>query len=402
MTLGPGPPLKKGGRDKFGRTGSKRELATAGQGSSMGSSADTTIVGEGGNPETDDAMLGRIGWNTRRYQREDEELWGFDGDDSGGFEGSSVGLSGSGGARKTSNRPYYVARNPAVNDLHPPVVSTQPTHKSETRWMLQPPPSAKIMAGKVRANRSRSGSGGSSRRGGEAIRLGRQVGERLMEEKVRRGQRPPSSHREKSTDRNTLGGARDREGQPHDRDANTFLWKKHPLPISSSESLTLPTSTPPPSLQTSSSMFELDLLSHESSAQTLALSSLAPPKPALLRGYENTALSPPSPSPCPRNPKPHHPRSHDTFNKSTGSLHILRELSVPTTSISTLNSRSNSPLPESRIKLPPSSYQEDEELIRLPECESWFPPRDFRFPGPDPQRDKAERRFVIRRSSMDF
>ncbi|KAI9874231.1 MAG: hypothetical protein M1830_010041, partial [Pleopsidium flavum] len=216
MVLGPGPPLKKGGKDKGSRTGSKRELTTGGQGSSMGSSADTTIVAEGGSPETGGSRFNRDGWNTKRYQREDEILWGYDISDSGGFDdldgkgqGPSIGLSGMSRSGKASTERYYVARNPAVNDLHPPVVSTQPTHKSETRWMLQPPPSAKIMEGKERANRSRSGSGGSSRRGGEAMSLGRQVGERLMEEKVRRGERPPtgetsSAFREKSRDRNTM------------------------------------------------------------------------------------------------------------------------------------------------------------------------------------------------------
>jgi len=46
-----------------------------------------------------------------------------------------------------------------VNDLHPPVVSTAPRSRLETQWMLQPPPRAKVMAGKERASRDRSGTG---------------------------------------------------------------------------------------------------------------------------------------------------------------------------------------------------------------------------------------------------
>lgn len=190
MVLGPGPPQKKGNRDRDKhKTESSRGLRSGGAGSSSltgTSSADTVVVDEAGEQEEQERRSGE-GWNRTRYQREDEILWGIGGESASGRDRSST--TGSRGN-------YYVARNPAVNDLHPPVVSTQPTHRSETKWMLQPPPSAKIMEGKVKASRSRSGSGVSNKsdssRRRDDTNLGRRVGERLMEEKVKRGERPPS------------------------------------------------------------------------------------------------------------------------------------------------------------------------------------------------------------------
>ncbi|OJJ49792.1 hypothetical protein ASPZODRAFT_149267 [Penicilliopsis zonata CBS 506.65] len=82
-------------------------------------------------------------WHWMRYQREDEPLWGEE------VKGSSVGISGRGRADTSHSSKYYIARVPPVNDLHPPIVSG-PRSKAETRWMLQPPPSAKVMAGKER------------------------------------------------------------------------------------------------------------------------------------------------------------------------------------------------------------------------------------------------------------
>lgn len=90
-------------------------------------------------------------WNRMRYQREDEPLWGEEAE----VKGSSVGLSGRGRADEDSSSKYYIARVPPVNDLHPPIVSG-PKSKAETRWMLQPPPSAKVMAGKERFSSSSS------------------------------------------------------------------------------------------------------------------------------------------------------------------------------------------------------------------------------------------------------
>ncbi|MCJ1368326.1 hypothetical protein MMC16_007468 [Acarospora aff. strigata] len=422
MSLGPGPPFKKGGRDKGSRAGSKRELTTGGQGSSMGSSADTTIVAETGSPDLDSSRLSREGWNRKRYQREDEVLWGYNGRDSGGFDGldenSSIGLSGMGKARKSPSDRYCLARNPAVNDLHPPVVSTQPTHKSETRWMLQPPPSAKIMEGKVRANRSRSGSGNSSRRGGEAMSLGRRVGERLMEEKVRKGERPPTGEvlalsREKSRDGNIPNSEWEIEGQPHDRNtrrstdsANSTPSRrnKRPPPLSLSDEL----EPPAPAL-----LVPLPLSSwNESQAlrgRPIPIVTLPPsnaPEPDFARQTDNTSPPPPVRPVYPNKPRPHQLQPVLTFEDSSNSLHTLQGLSIPTgiKSKQAIHSPSVIPLTEPRIRLAPSTSQEDAQLYQLPECETWFPLRDFKFPAPEQaqQRVMSGEALMRRRRSMDF
>lgn len=254
MVLGPGPPQKKGNRDRDKRKAeSSRQLRSGGAGSSAltgTSSADTIVEDENGDLEAGRDRRSGEGWNLRRYQREDEVLWGIGGD------GMSKMTSRSG----SHNGSYYVARNPAVNDLHPPVVSTQPTHRSETKWMLQPPPSARVMEGKERATRSRSGSGVSSKsdssRKRDDMSLGRKVGERLMEEKVKRGEHPESALASTSmlrlSSRESARSETPIQGQRHDRDPLSSITTSqivmqdphHPRPqlptISSSTALTVP------------------------------------------------------------------------------------------------------------------------------------------------------------------
>ncbi|CAK7267998.1 hypothetical protein SEPCBS57363_002875 [Sporothrix epigloea] len=121
------------------------------------------------------------GWNFKRYQREDEELWGAEpssrthklmdaivkaGSSAGRLIESTLGTKErsasltSGGAFVTDrDRANFYATtviHPPVNDYHPPVVSSKPAHRDGLRWMLQPPPPAKIMEGKVPVSRSTS------------------------------------------------------------------------------------------------------------------------------------------------------------------------------------------------------------------------------------------------------
>ncbi|PGH05384.1 hypothetical protein AJ80_08352 [Polytolypa hystricis UAMH7299] len=150
IALGPGPPSRRGGhKHTASRVGSQQNMA------SPVSSASTVPPQERQRilPEVVTDVLEELNplknagerWNWIRYQREDEELWGTE------VKGSSVGLSGRGRADTADSNKYYIARNPEVNDLHPPIVYS-PRSKAETRWMLQPPPSAKVMAGRVRSN----------------------------------------------------------------------------------------------------------------------------------------------------------------------------------------------------------------------------------------------------------
>ncbi|CZT48111.1 uncharacterized protein RSE6_08770 [Rhynchosporium secalis] len=200
IMLGPGPPPKKGGS----KNASQRALNTAGQGSSYAGSTAMSSETPSSPTAVEDSRVSGEGWNRKRYQREDEELWGHDIPGPGqrimdaiAKAGSSAGrllegrLSKSGQIREEDNPcPYYYARNPPVNDLHPPVVSTAPASRDETRWMLQPPPPAKVMEGKERVNRNRAGSNTSSRRGNDGPPLSRQLTDRLVDAKLQRGESP--------------------------------------------------------------------------------------------------------------------------------------------------------------------------------------------------------------------
>ncbi|KKK12626.1 hypothetical protein P175DRAFT_0473967 [Aspergillus ochraceoroseus IBT 24754] len=144
IALGPGPPKRRGGhRSNHCRTDSRDT-----DGLSAGSSHDLDYDGDHSSKRD------RVGarhlserWNRMlRDQREDEPLWGEEVE----VKGSSIGLSGRGRIDAESQSKYYIARVPPVNDLHPPIVSG-PKSRAETRWMLQPPPSARVMAGKERS-----------------------------------------------------------------------------------------------------------------------------------------------------------------------------------------------------------------------------------------------------------
>ena len=350
IALGPGPPQKKANRDGKGKPKDSRDLRTGGVGSSTGtgtSSADT-MVGE----EVRDSGEG---WNKRRYQREDEILWGKEED--GNPTGSTPFSRSAGG-----NASYYQARNPAVNDLHPPVVSTQPTHRCETQWMLQPPPRAKIMAGKEKANtpnRSRSESGASrdsKASGKKPESLGRQVGERLMESKLKRGENSEAASSSVamsrvSSARSTASSMRIAQGQPHDRDP--------PLSLRPPSSESMNRKPPPPPISISSEP------------------SLFPPPAA------RPPLSTIPSASLPQKPKdrPPHLRPLLISTNSASSLHVLQELVAPSTQLNTIKAAS-APIPDAAVsvKLPPVSRREDADL-RLPEVDSWFPDSGWSFPA---------------------
>lgn len=158
-----------------------------------------------------------LDWNRKRYDREDEELWGSHVYNKAGQRIREVITKGKDTAGRlfdasrttprereiteTERVNFYTApRNPPVNEYHPPVVSSRPASKHEYRWMLQPPPSAKVMEGKVPVNRSGSLTSVTSRRTSrtaaaslaskEELGLGRLVSERIVKDKIRNGERP--------------------------------------------------------------------------------------------------------------------------------------------------------------------------------------------------------------------
>lgn len=372
--MGPGPPVRKAQRDgrgkpETGKQKKERKLRTGGVGSSTDtgtSSADTMIEDEGAQQVRDSSE----GWNKRRYQREDEVLWGLGPQDTNSSGIPPISRSGSG-----STYQYY-ARNPEINDLHPPVVSTQPRTRAETLWMVQPPPKAKVMEGKERAsventpNRSRSTSGGSnwSRGNGKKpsdMSLGRQIGERVLESKLKQGNLPLAA--ESSTAMSRVSSARSNKsatsakvpGQPHDRDMETLTRTRsnsmkrkqpHPPPISISSDPPLPSPPPPrPPLSTIPS----ETLPQRHKDKPL---NLRPPLPAA---------------------------------NSISSLHVLQELVAPSSQLNLINAVT-SPLPNEAvtIKLPPVSHQEDVDL-ELPEVESRFPETKWDFPPAAKENDTA-------------
>jgi hypothetical protein len=121
--------------------------------------------------ETIRSSLSPETWNWKRYEREDEPLWGLNdamsrmwerarpshNRSNSGNDPSDRRRSFSHGRRRadTTDSDRYVydysrARHPEVNDLHPPVVSQLPATNAEVAWMLQPPPSRAVMEGKIR------------------------------------------------------------------------------------------------------------------------------------------------------------------------------------------------------------------------------------------------------------
>lgn len=200
ISMGPSLPKKAASKNS-----SQRGLTSSGrESSSTPSMSERTAMGDGRlncgdslsiRPE-DDAVSDD--WNTRRgYQREDEELWGQFGasgtrlmdafskarDSAGRLIDATLGLD-----KEVTDRErhdfYFSPRNPPVNDYHPPVVSSKPPHSAAHKWMLQPPPSAKIMEGKVPVSRAvscASKSSGRTRASDEA-QAGRAPQDRLSPE----------------------------------------------------------------------------------------------------------------------------------------------------------------------------------------------------------------------------
>ncbi len=103
-------------------------------------------------------------WNWKRYEREDETLFGindrisrmWDRAKHHSRQASADPGQSSASARKrpctadSDDHSWLYTRNPGVNDLHPPTVSQLPRTKREVAWMMQPPPSRAVMEGKVR------------------------------------------------------------------------------------------------------------------------------------------------------------------------------------------------------------------------------------------------------------
>ncbi|KAI9828604.1 MAG: hypothetical protein M1826_005986 [Phylliscum demangeonii] len=164
LALGPGPPPKRSGKDcKAG--GGPARMASGGTESRAESRS--SCGGDGGGGGGGSGRKGRhsaadgahtLDWCGRHYQREDEALWGHE--PERGIMASPSSTAPTDVAHPLRTPPattYHIYRNRPLNDLHPPLVSTKTTDKSELRWMLQPPPHATIMSGKAAVGRAARG-----------------------------------------------------------------------------------------------------------------------------------------------------------------------------------------------------------------------------------------------------
>ncbi|CAG9971359.1 unnamed protein product [Clonostachys byssicola] len=198
MSMGPSLPKKSSSKNS-----SQRGLTSSGRDSEVLSVSDRTNGADSrinfGEPvhvvtsaDDDDH------WNRRHgYQREDEELWGqWPGhrlkdafskarNSAGKLIESTMGVEKE--VTDQERRDFYFApKNPPVNDYHPPVVSSKIPNRNAHQWMLQPPPSAKVMEGKIPVSRAASNGSRSSgfTGGGDDVRLSRVVQERIVKEKL--------------------------------------------------------------------------------------------------------------------------------------------------------------------------------------------------------------------------
>ncbi|WPG99683.1 Hypothetical protein R9X50_00250200 [Acrodontium crateriforme] len=228
-----GPTLPYRGKRKIHTAESQRELKKSGTYSSNGSNIPSSVdlPRSSGSDGRHDSK-----WNFRPYQRDDEELWGSSHTEPAlrsHLDGSTAidGLARPARVRtadSTKSSTYRSFRNPAVNDLHPAIV-TRVESRDDVAWMMQPPPVAEVMSGKERAPRSRSDSGGSRPSAHGSTKLSRQVSARNIEKRLKAGEtdstlgiaREPSTRSTTSAPRPILSkcltGERDFASSPEKR-----------------------------------------------------------------------------------------------------------------------------------------------------------------------------------------
>ncbi|KAK7757149.1 hypothetical protein SLS62_000697 [Diatrype stigma] len=194
--------------------GNDKASMTAGSTAAPGTPnpASATVVAEDGTLSQTTSIS--EDWNKKRYQREDEELWGHEFSRAGHRMMAAIKQAGSSAHRRIEatlgmepkpitdqdraqfyaapKTTYFAPKNPPVNDYHPPIVRQRPAHKDAHKWMLQPPPAAKVMEGKVPVSRTGSMASHLSRKTttSDSPALGRKMHEKAMEAKLRNGESP--------------------------------------------------------------------------------------------------------------------------------------------------------------------------------------------------------------------
>jgi hypothetical protein len=381
IRMGPGPPNKK--LEKECKNTSQAALNT-GPGSSSANSASMSTGAASSPTVVDTSQVSGEAWNRMRYQREDEDLWGHDTQGPGQRIMDAITRAGETAGRllegrlsrtvseEENPRSYYLAKNPPVNDLHPPVVSTQPASRDETRWMLQPPPPAKVMEGKERVNRNRAASNTSSRRGPEES-LGRQVAERLVDAKVQRAGTPSHSDVGRTSSQRTSSqrtSSRPTSSRPQSRpktsNSNRPKGQRHERSTSissassGSDETTMKRKRKPPNLSISPTSTSPTTIEHipipSSPAATTKEVQEQSDKPILSTDVSSSVSFPQD-------------------KKEKGGHLALRELSPLST-----NRAANSRTPSPSNRLPPNA---NSMPVTVPTVQSKFPGADtFIFPNP--------------------
>ena len=155
IVLGPGPPPARLSKKELRKRDLLREKLSSTYIAESDSAKSITRVGTTSTPDNNSgksmspgtrSKLSEESWYSRRYQRKDEPLWGRNSD-------SMTSLGRISSIAHTIKHPesYYHPRNPEINDFNPPIISNIPLSPAENLWMLQPPPRAKVMEGKIRA-----------------------------------------------------------------------------------------------------------------------------------------------------------------------------------------------------------------------------------------------------------
>ena len=212
IELGP-VPISRGGKrkKKASATGSEsqRGLKTSATQSSHGSGVASTVeLPRLGSLEKPSAQS----W--RHHQRADEELWGSEAADLP-LESHRDGPTIPPKARTANASRYRSYRNPAVNDLHPAIV-TRVTSRNDVAWMLQPPPVADVMSGKQRPSRSGSASGSIPRPTSfGSAHLSTQGSRRTRDGRLLSSRGSPATNLSRET---SSRSANNPTGQRHDRD----------------------------------------------------------------------------------------------------------------------------------------------------------------------------------------
>ncbi|KAF2838853.1 hypothetical protein M501DRAFT_1016934 [Patellaria atrata CBS 101060] len=396
IDAGPGPAPRK---SKRSRTNSSRGLTSAGtQGSLESANGSSVNMHFNHNSPSSYSRIGLDGTgvtaNSGRidHQRSEGSSWRIGGNTTRtarSFTASSAGsfvmvpgVSRPPTARTTTRRSISFTNAP-VNDLHPPVVS-MPLGVEDTRWMIQRPPPPKFMSSKADgaySNRSRSGSGASSRTHFEPT-LRQRVSEKLLEESLRRTQ----------TDESTMVGSEDtldKQYRKRDMESSSPITSEpHLGEKRSSKSMARTTSER--SGDSTESVFYTPGPGYEHQLQVLEGTDAADHAviPELHRRRSRKVLSTilssesipvPVKDSTPFDENFHRTdmrRKEDTNSHQLmvrdSSLNILQDLVDPR---ALLKSRFvSAPAIEARIKLPPNNSNEDLELYS--ESEDFWVPRD--------------------------